>query len=312
MSVFDASDLPTEQRFEAYRAAIGRDLDTVQPTEAWHREPAVRRIIWTTKDMTVRWVKNGGIRFTLRPAAGYQSRDQVMVIQCVSGGSQGLLGEDAYINRPDVIAVQDLATPMRGIIASRSEFITVALPRFAVAGPGQSIPRLTLDSDEPLGRLAGTMLRTLVEALPSATAAEGAALSLAMTGFIRGLLAGRRADEDARAAFDRTRANALRRYIEENLTDRGLSIGRLCAAVGASHATIYRVFATEGGVEKYIKHHRLRAAYADLSYAAPTRGIVAQISYRWGFDDPSQFARAFRVEFGTTPSEVVGTMREHN
>ena len=306
---FDAADLPPHHRFEAYRAAIGSALDIVQPTEAWHRDPWAWRMVWTAKDMTVRRVQNGGIRFARRPRASCPSRDEVLIVQCLAGGAKGLHGKVGYVDRPGVIAIRDHGSPVCGLFGNGSEFITVALPRSAVVPPGHDFQRLTLSVDKPLGRLVSTMVRALVEELPAASVAEGAELSTAMSGFVRGILAGRRADEDARAAFERTRADAVRRYIEENLTDPDVTVDRLCRAVGASRATIYRIFAGEGGVRRYINKRRLRAASDELSRAVRRRGVVAAACSHWGFRDLAHFSKAFRLEFGMTPSEAVGAAR---
>ncbi|MEL7117779.1 MAG: hypothetical protein AAGP08_19730, partial [Pseudomonadota bacterium] len=85
---------------------------------------------------------------------------------------------------------------------------------------------------------------------------------------------------------------------------------RLGAAVGASRATVYRVFEPDGGVDAAVRKRKLRRAAVDLSLAAPSRGIVRRIAERYGFDDVNQFSRGFRRELGYSANEIVGLVHD--
>jgi AraC-like DNA-binding protein len=56
-------------------------------------------------------------------------------------------------------------------------------------------------------------------------------------------------------------------------------------------------------VVRYIQRLRLLAAHAALCNAGDGRSIAA-IAEGTGFYDPSAFSRAFRREFGLTPSDL--------
>lgn len=81
-------------------------------------------------------------------------------------------------------------------------------------------------------------------------------------------------------------------------------MGSLCAAFGASRATIYRDFAADGGVERFIVRRRLDRAFRELASCPPDRGRVRRVAERWGFACPYHFSRAFRRQFDLWPSEV--------
>jgi AraC-like DNA-binding protein len=77
----------------------------------------------------------------------------------------------------------------------------------------------------------------------------------------------------------------------------------LCRSLRWSRSTLYRLMESEGGVACYIQRQRLLEAYSMLSDPVVDRPIVA-IAEGLCFADASGFNRAFRREFGVTPSNV--------
>jgi AraC-like DNA-binding protein len=73
---------------------------------------------------------------------------------------------------------------------------------------------------------------------------------------------------------------------------------------GISRSELYRCFAPIGGIARVIQQRRLRQAYREL-VRADAPAWVSRIGEEVGFYDPSSFTRAFRREFGCTPSEVL-------
>ena len=82
--------------------------------------------------------------------------------------------------------------------------------------------------------------------------------------------------------------------------DPALSVETLCRTLGVSRATLYRLFAGEGGVQRRIRHERLLAARQALGAADAS---IADVAERYGFGDASRFNRSFREAFGMTPRE---------
>lgn len=102
------------------------------------------------------------------------------------------------------------------------------------------------------------------------------------------------------------RAEAMKAHLDRRLRDPDLGIGTVAAAFGASRATIFRDFASEGGVASYIMRRRLEKAYLDLADQRPGRGAVARAADRWRFSSPSHMSRLFLERFGCRPGELVG------
>lgn len=97
----------------------------------------------------------------------------------------------------------------------------------------------------------------------------------------------------------------VRGYIRNHLADTDLGPERICHDLNLSRATLYRLFAEDGGVARYIDGLRLERCFADLLYAPQRRGEVRRIAEAWGFHDASLFNRKFRRHFGMAPSDCL-------
>jgi len=88
-----------------------------------------------------------------------------------------------------------------------------------------------------------------------------------------------------------------RSYIEEHLTDPGLSAAEIAAAAGISERQLSRLFAADGGsVPAHVLGRRLELAHSVLS--APRAPTVAEVAARCGFTSAAYFSHAFRYHFG--------------
>ena len=114
----------------------------------------------------------------------------------------------------------------------------------------------------------------------------------------------------AHVLVERLRIDALTRrarvvaLVDAALGEAELSPAMLVQRSGISRSELYRCFAPIGGIARVIQQRRLRQAYRELVRVdAPPS--VSRIGEAVGFYDPSSFTRAFRREFGCTPSEVL-------
>lgn len=94
--------------------------------------------------------------------------------------------------------------------------------------------------------------------------------------------------------------------IAAGVEDPKLSVAALCRQLGVSRATLYRLFAADGGVQTRIRDVRLNAARAALEEPGARIGKVGE---RFGFGEPAYFSRVFRAEFAITPSAYRAVFR---
>ena len=91
--------------------------------------------------------------------------------------------------------------------------------------------------------------------------------------------------------------------IETGLTDANFTLDGLADNEGLSPRAIQKLFRTEQlTFTQYLRRRRLERAAQDLLDPLRADIMVAEIGFRLGFTDPAHFSRAFREQYGTTPS----------
>ena len=102
--------------------------------------------------------------------------------------------------------------------------------------------------------------------------------------------------------------HAIRRYIDQHLTDEHLSPDDIARALEISRSSLYRAFQSEGGIEAHIQRRRLQAVHALLVTPGETRSIE-QLARTFGFSRPSHMTTAFRRSFGYSPLRLQTSWR---
>jgi AraC-like DNA-binding protein len=87
------------------------------------------------------------------------------------------------------------------------------------------------------------------------------------------------------------------------LFDSTLGAETLRRELGVSRSRLYRLFEPFGGVMHYIQHRRLLDAHLALADPNDQRRII-EIAEQRCFNDGTEFSRAFRREFGCSPTDV--------
>lgn len=177
----------------------------------------------------------------------------------------------------------------------------------------ESLPHLTpvfvAPRDVPLtsppARMLAGMLPRLAASLDEIGAEDAPRLEAALGSMLSACLLGC----DLRPVSTRAQLEASRRarvigIVDGALGDPDLTPAALVRLAGISRSELYRCFAPVGGLARVIQLRRLRRAYAELARTDSPHAI-RRVAERVGFVDPSNFTRAFRREFGCTPSEVV-------
>jgi AraC-like DNA-binding protein len=168
----------------------------------------------------------------------------------------------------------------RSEFAARTGLTTVSTPVVVGVGPGEN------SHGRALARLVGRAVRR-DRPVP---ADEQAVLDLVSVLAAAG-----------RVGLPMAHRAAARAFIEENVTDPGLSAADVAAGTGISERHLSRLFAAAGtSVPRHILARRLDLAHSMLAGDLRTSEVAA----RCGFTSVTYFSQTFRRRFGVTAGEV--------
>ena len=107
-----------------------------------------------------------------------------------------------------------------------------------------------------------------------------------------------------RAVADPDLRQVIERYVRANLETQDLSVPAVAARFGISPRSLHKLFSSaEESFAEMVRRARLRRCAEWLADESCSRS-VSEVGARFGFTDPAGFSRAFRREFGTTPTEM--------
>jgi AraC-like DNA-binding protein len=156
----------------------------------------------------------------------------------------------------------------------------------------------------PQGRLLADYMLLLVRNLPSLPPKNAPSLKTAIAAMVGACLApSGDCSAGARPQTRLTLMERVRQSVRRQLRSPSLGPDKLCREAAMSRSQLYRLLESEGGAAHYIQRRRLSESFAilcDTSNNLPI-GVIAESLC---FADASSFSRAFRREFGTSPSEV--------
>lgn len=316
------ADIPLKHQFDVFKQTTAPlfDIKPIGDTDAFSGSMTgylVDQLIFTQASFDE-------LQLTRTPQHCARYGTDCIVLQyCYSGGFHGTLASGAPLNMTgDVISIQDLAHPFRGIGQSDC-FFSIIIPRHAMATlfPRRSTlhaplyqhyPTLSLPVNSPVGRVLTQAWLTLWETLPTTSQADVPAIAQGFIGLLNGLFSGLFGDASRHVTSGHQAApvtlpteNAMKAYLRENLHLPNANADTLFQVFHCSRATVYRLFKTEGGVQAYVRSQRLTRCYRALQQRPlSSRKTIRDIANQWGFTDAASFSRLFRKRYGLSPSDV--------
>jgi len=200
--------------------------------------------------------------------------------------------------------MRSLASSFQGS-GSDEQVLSLFIPRDLFPQLAARLDRAPTDIPlSGLGAVLADHLLSLERQLPHIPASDVPQLAAATQALLVACLApSSDATAEAAGVVGQTLRERARRIIRQNIASASLSPESLCRELGVSRSRLYRMFEELGGVARYIQRQRLLAALDRLADPSERAGI-AQIADALGFLDHSSFSRAFRAEFGLSPSEA--------
>jgi acetamidase/formamidase/AraC-like DNA-binding protein len=92
------------------------------------------------------------------------------------------------------------------------------------------------------------------------------------------------------------------RTVDSRLDDPDLNIEQIAAQEGLSARYLQKLFKNSGTTfSEYLKSRRIQHCCIDLANPALAQFSIAQLCYRWGFNDAANFSRTFSQFMGMSP-----------
>ncbi len=203
-----------------------------------------------------------------------------------------------------VVQVHSLGRWFEGNVTD-SEMLILFVPRDFCAEAARALSAAEFSAiDTAMGRLLSDYLIGLAKRLPAVEAANLPELVDATRAMIRAcVLPSLDNIEEAQAPIARVLLEKARRIVHSRLFDPSFNAKVLRRDLAISRTGLYRMFEPFGGVMRYLQHQRLLDAHAALADPNDKRRII-EIAEQRCFSDGAEFSRAFKREFGYTPSEV--------
>ncbi|MEH3155481.1 MAG: helix-turn-helix domain-containing protein [Gordonia paraffinivorans] len=199
-------------------------------------------------------------------------------------------GADAVV-RPGELLVCDPDRPLRRTFTHGLDEVAIVIPRTAWTAITDSAGVTPVVVDTRRDGRARSLVRLAEGALSGTpTTTDDLARIVATTAVLAGA-----------APTGVERRVTAHAFIDDNLTDPGLTAGSVAAAAGLSERQLSRLFAEDGtSVPRHILGRRLDRAYAVLTSGSDSLS-AGDVAVRCGFCSIPYFSTTFRRRFGVTP-----------
>ncbi len=233
--------------------------------------------------------------------------DSLMIVLHLDGGVTLVAdGVRARVATGDII----YASSREGAhLAFTSEFraFAIRVPRSAINArllTPFSLRAGRLPGEAGIGHVFSGFLRSIAESVETLTLDELRPLELALAEFLVASLAAHDKEGSFSGLTPSQAAIFSRvcRTIEGNLADPDLGLTSIAKEERVSPRYLQKLFEAVGqNFSIYLRSRRLERCRAELVNPLYEKVSIADVCFRWGFNDPAYFSRVFREQYGASP-----------
>ncbi|WP_169797042.1 helix-turn-helix domain-containing protein [Streptacidiphilus griseoplanus] len=229
-----------------------------------------------------------------------------LVVNLMQTGGLSLTASGRTVQiAPGTLSVRNAELPWEFSCLPGTRGHSMLLPYEMLAAAGlDQLPTLTLISQNaPEVRLLMGQLQLIRETRGELSPAGVRAAQESVLQLLVGTIMAQGVSADP--AFRPSLRAAARHCVDSRLLDPDLSPAEIARALSVSVRTLHRAFAdSDESLMAYARRRRLERAREELSTLGG-RYTLSAVAARWHFSDASHFSRAFKRQFGETPSSVI-------
>ena len=307
-SLFSTAHLEPEERYAVWKESISVIFDVERKQDELATEFEARLQAYLFEDLILAKTNSSAAHYRRSPLSIRQDGLDMILIQLfIEGEVQFKTGRKVTNAQAGDLVVFDLGQEVANF---NTDFhhLSAAFPRELISG---IVPRIehwhgkTLPSGAPMTKLLRQHLLSVFEIGDKVPAASASGIKKATIELIGAAFHGGPVPELAGTeTLSATILCQIKRHIRESLTDPSLSPEKLALTFNLSRAQFYRVTKPLDGVMSYIKKLRLQQCLQEIRKPENLGTSLAEIGYRWGFNDYGTFVRSFKSAFTLTPSEA--------
>lgn len=309
ISVFDTRVAQAEHQFDLWRESIGVLFDIDAGDVSGRDGYRARLDSAMAGDAMVTRVRAGKQAFRRDALRSYRDGIEGVMFQVFTRGAVRPIDAAGPIVTERSLIGFDLTRESQ-TINSDFDLVSIIFPRAAIEDRLGTIPDLHLDpvgDDGGLANLTADFIVGLQRSMDRMDTAEAETAANAAADLIAECYRGQQRRSDTCESHRIALVTAAKAFIRQRVeAGEPVNVSIVARATDASRATLYRAFEPIGGVAAYIRSERLRACLGDMTRLA--RGEIAitlgELAMRRGFESDAQFSRAFKAQFGMTPTQA--------
>jgi AraC-like DNA-binding protein len=306
-SKFSTKALPRREQLEAWCAWHGSIFDVIRSPQPVDKGFPATHLNWKLRGLGFSRVSAPPLHTERTKAVIRRNSVDHWVVSVNKGGALDAKTRGSWVTVPAgvpfIFSMADEISSTRSgpnlarffLFLSRDSFRSVAPLLDASAGTALATPEGKLLADY-MNLLAGNLPDLPPDDGPGLATAVEAMLGACLSPSADGLAA-------ARKPINSTLRERVRRAVRQHLHSPSLGPDTLCREAATSRSQLYRLLEGEGGVAHYIQRRRLSESFTLLCDASNVLPIAA-VAELLCFADASSFSRAFRREFGMSPSDA--------
>jgi AraC-like DNA-binding protein len=313
--ILDTGIVPAADRAELIRETISRAFVRVDFSFAEGLGPAAAvGSITNFGDLTICSLRSNARAVERTPRFAHDDLAPSIVVGLQMSGASGVSqgGREAVL-RPGDLVLYDSSEPyvLTDPDGIRQHFFRIALDRLELPDDAiRQVSAVTLTPGHPVADLAATYLGRLgsrpdLFVVPGAEALSEPSIALVRAVITTHLDAVGLSSESLKS----TLPLRILEYARAHLSDPALGAAQVAAEHHISVRHLYNILGANGiTLADWVRTHRLEGCREEIIAVASSTSPIGSIALRWGFTDPSSFARTFKTAYGMSPRQ----WRHHN